>query len=265
MKAVTAYPDGLFNWVDLTTTDVEGAKAFYSALFGWEAVDTPTDMGTMYTNFMLDGKRVAGGGPMQPDMQAQGMPPVWTSYVKHDDADAVAARVASAGGTLIMPPMDVMTEGRMMMAQDPTGAVFGVWQPGNHIGAQLVNMPSTLVWNELQTNDVEAAKGFYGDVFGWTFQTDANDYVVCLTNERAQAGMMAIQESWGPVPPNWSVYFMVEDVAASAERVAELGGTIMVPPTAAGEMGKFAVAQDPQGGTFTIMQFDGPVDEPPGA
>jgi predicted enzyme related to lactoylglutathione lyase len=265
MKVVTAYPDGLFNWVDLSSTDIEGAKAFYTGLFGWEAVDQPTDMGGTYTNFMLHGRRVAGGGQMQPEMQAQGMPSVWTSYVKHDDADAVAARVKEAGGVLLMEPMDVMDQGRMLMAQDPTGAVFGVWQPAKHIGAELVNMPSTLVWNELQTNDIDAAEAFYTKVFDWTYQVDDNDYVAVSNQDRMQAGMMAIQESWGPVPPNWSTYFMVEDVEASAAKAAELGGTVMGPPMAAGEMGRFAIVQDPQGAVFTIMEFSGPVDEPPGA
>ena len=265
MHVVTAYPNGLFNWVDLSTTDVASAKAFYGGLFGWEAVDSPTDMGTLYTMFKLDGKNVAGGGPLPPDMAAQGIPPYWACYVKHDDVDAVAARAVAAGGTLLFPPMDVMQEGRMTMIQDPTGAVFGVWQPRNHIGAQLVNMPNTLVWTELQTRDSQAALAFYAAVFGWTHSVDPTGYVVFAADGRSQAGMMQMDESWGPVPPNWAAYFMVEDIDATAARTAQLGGRIIVPPTAAGEMGRFAVIQDPQGAVFTAMQFSGPVDPPPGA
>lgn len=265
MHVVTEYPNGLFNWVDLSTTDVAGAKAFYGGLFGWEASDMPTDMGTLYTMFKLDGKNVAGAGPLPPDMAAQGIPPYWTCYVKHDDVDAVAARAVAAGGTLLFPPMDVMQEGRMTMIQDPTGAVFGVWQPRNHIGAQLVNMPNALVWTELQTRDSQAALTFYAAVFGWTHSVDPSGYVVFAADGRSQAGMMQIDESWGPVPPNWTAYFMVEDIDATAMQAANLGAKIMVPPTAAGEMGRFAVIQDPQGAVFTAMQFSGPVDPPPGA
>ncbi len=264
MKVVTEYPNGVFNWVDLATTDPEAAKAFYSGLFGWETVDVPTGMGTMYTMLKIEGKNVAGLGPMDPNVQAQGVPPYWASYVKHDNADAIAANIAASGGTVMFPPMDVMEEGRMTMGTDPSGAAFGVWQPRNHVGAQIVNQPNSLVWNELQTNDVEAAKAFYSAVFGWTYEVDQNGYVACLADGRVQAGMMAIDESWGPVPPNWSIYFMVEDVAATAEKAQELGGKVLVPPSPAGEVGTFAVVQDPQGGIFNTMKFNGPVSPPPG-
>jgi len=264
MQVVTSYPDGLFSWVDLSTTDVEGARAFYSGLFGWEPVGVETDLGPIYTMMQIEGKNVAGLGPMSPDMQAQGMPPIWTSYVKHSDADAVAAKAEAAGGTVVMPAMDVMEEGRMVLIQDPGGAVFGVWQPKNHIGAQLVNRPGALVWNELQTSDVEGSKTFYKAVFGWENATDESGYVVLSNDGRMQAGMMAIDPSWGEVPPNWGVYFMVEDVEAAVAKAEELGGNVMVPPMAAGEMGRFSVLQDPQGGAFTVMQFNGPVDPPPG-
>jgi predicted enzyme related to lactoylglutathione lyase len=265
MHVVTGYPDGLFSWVDLTTNDTAGAKAFYSGLFGWETVDMPIGPDMYYTMLQIDGKNVAGLGPMQPDMQAAGMPPVWTSYVNHSDVDAIAGSVAEAGGQVMMPPMDVFDSGRMAMFVDPTGAIFGVWQPRNHIGAQLVNMPNTLVWNELQTRDADAAKAFYATVFGWTNSTDPSGYVVFANDGRMQAGMMQMDASWGEVPPNWSTYFMVEDVEATVSKVTELGGNVLVPPTAAGEMGRFAVVQDPQGGVFTVMQFSGPVDAPPGA
>ena len=264
MQVVTSYPNGLFCWVDLTTSDPEGARAFYSGLFGWDAVGVETDMGPIYTMMQIEGNNVAGVGPMPPDMQAQGVPPIWTSYVKHDDVDAIVAKAEAAGGTVVMPAMDVMEEGRMVMIQDPGGAVVGVWQPKNHIGAQLVNMPGALVWNELQTKDLEGSKTFYNAVFGWENTTDESGYIMFSNDGRIQAGMMAIDPSWGEVPPSWGAYFMVEDVDASVAKAKELGGNVMVPPTAAGEMGRFSVLQDPQGGAFTVMQFSGPVDPPPG-
>lgn len=265
MHVVTSYPDGIFCWVDVTTTDPEGAKSFYTRLFGWEADDVSTDEGYIYTMFRLDGKSVAGLGRMSPDMQAQGVPSFWSSYVKHNDVDSVAAKVTAAGGTLLVPPMDVMEEGRMMMAQDPTGAVFGVWQPRKHIGAQLVNMPNTLSWNELQTRHTEAASAFYQSVFGWTGKADENGYVVLAQDGRRQAGILPMDESWGDIPSNWAVYFMVEDIEATVEKARELGAHVHVPPTPAGEIGRFAVLQDPQGAVFTIIQLSIPADPPPGA
>lgn len=264
MKVVTRYPDGVFSWVDLGTTDTEAAKAFYSELFGWSFLDIPTDSGVVYSMAQIEGYNVAGLGPLGPDMQAQGVPPFWSSYVKHDDVDAVAERAAAAGGNVMMPPMDIMDSGRMAMIQDPTGAMFGVWQPRDHIGAQLVNMPNALVWNELQTPDAEKARAFYAAVFDWTYDVDANGYVTCKQDDRVQAGMMQMDESWGDVPPNWSLYFLVEDVESTAAKVKELGGNVIVPTTPAGELGKFSVVQDPQGGIFSIIQYAGPADPPPG-
>lgn len=266
MHEVKEYPDGVFSWVDLTTSDPEKAKVFYQGLFGWEFEDVPTDMGSMYTMCRIDGKNVAGLGPLSPEMVEQGVPPFWSSYVNHRDLDAVAARVSEAGGTVTVPPMDVMETGRMFVANDPTGAPFGVWQPKSHIGAQYVNYPNTLVWNELHTRDGEAAKKFYGAVFDWTYNQDENGYNMCVAGERVHAGMIRMDENLGPeVPANWAVYFLVEEVDAYAEKAQSLGGTVMVPPTKAGEMGRFAVLQDPQGGIFTVMEFNGPADLPPGA
>ncbi len=264
MQVVKEYPDGIFCWVDLATTDPAGAKAFYSALFDWEIEDRPIDTGGVYTMLNLGGRSVAGLGELQPEMQAQGIPSHWMSYVKHDDVNSVAERVAAAGGVLLFPPMDVMEEGRMVMAQDPTGAIFGVWQPKRHTGAELVNQPNTLVWNELQTRDTAAAQEFYKSVFGWEGQADESGYVVFAQNGRRQAGMMQITESWGDVPPNWAVYFQVEDVASTLAHAQGLGANVLVPVTPAGEMGEFAVIQDPQGAVFTIMKFNGPSDPPPG-
>lgn len=265
MQEVKRYPDGIFCWIDLATTDLVGAKEFYGSLFGWEAIDMPSDQGSVYTMFQIDGKNVAGASELTPEMQEQGVPPVWSSYVKHDDVDAIAQKIVDAGGNLMFSPMDVMEEGRMVFAQDPAGAAFGIWQPHNHIGAQLVNTPGALVWNELQTPDVETSRDFYTSVFGWSHRTDESGYVVLLQDERGHAGMMQIDESWGDVPPNWAVYIMVEDAEATAARAEELGANLLTELTTAGQMGRFVVIQDPQGAVLTAMEFNGPADPPPNA
>lgn len=264
MHVVKQYPDGVFCWTDLTTTDVQGAKAFYNGLFGWAADDMPTGTGPDYTMFRIEGHAVAGAGPMDPGMQAGGAPPVWVSYISTHDIDATAARATEAGGNVFMPPMDVMEEGRLALVQDPTGAVVGLWQPRNHIGAALVNRPNTVIWNELQTRDISSTRAFYQHVFGWTDAIDQGGYVTFKNLERMQCGAMAIDESWGEVPGNWMVYFMVDDVDAAARRVVELGGTVLNGPFQAGEVGRMLVVQDPQGAAFSLIKFDGPVDEPPG-
>lgn len=265
MQVVKGYPDGLFCWVDLATSDLEGAREFYSGLFGWEAEEIPTGEDSVYLMFRMAGNNVAGAGSLDAQMEAQGVPSHWSSYVKHDDVDGIAQKAVKAGGQVLFPPMHVMEEGRMTMIQDPSGAVFGVWEPRNHTGAQLVNRPGALTWNELQTRDLDAAKAFYHDVFGWEYKVDAQGYVACSQDDRVQAGMMAMDENWDEnAPPNWAVYFLVDDIEETARKVEELGGDIVVPPTAAGEMGEFSVIRDPQGGVFTAMEYRGAADPPPG-
>jgi predicted enzyme related to lactoylglutathione lyase len=265
MKIVKKYPDGVFSWVDLTSTDIAGAHRFYSGLFGWEVDEQPIgDSGGYYTQFRIDGHTVAGGGQMQPEMRESGAPSVWVSYVNVEDIDAAAARAAEAGGVVFMGPMDVLEQGRLALVQDPTGAVVGMWQAGRHTGAQVVNRPNAWVWNELQTHDKARAKEFYRHVFGWEDQEDESGYVAWLRDGRLHCGGMAIEESWGDVPSNWAVYFLTEDVEATAARVAELGGRVVVGPGQAGELGRFFVAQDPQGAYFSVIRYDVPVDAPPG-
>ncbi|MEM7797731.1 MAG: VOC family protein [Chloroflexota bacterium] len=265
MHVVTEYPNGLFCWVDLNAKDQGVAKAFYRGLFGWDPVDTPMPDGGSYTNFMLNGRPVAGCGQMSEEMIASGMPSAWNSMIKHDDAEAVMARVPEAGGTVLMPAMDVMDQGRFAMFQDPTGAVAGVWQPINHTGAHYVNYPNTLVWNELSTKDPDQAASFYKAVFGWERLDDGNGYNMFSVDGRAQAGMVQMDESAGEMPPVWMPYFMVEDINASTEKATALGATVIMGPIDAGDMGKFVIVQDPQGAVSTIMQFSGPADPPPGA
>jgi len=264
MQVVKQYPDGVFSWVDLGTTDIGGAKSFYGGLFGWSFLDLPTDSGTVYSMAQIDGYDVVGMGPLDPGMQEQGIPPNWIAYVNHSDVDAVASRADQAGGNVLFPPFDVMNSGRMTMIQDPTGAVFGVWQPKEHIGAQLVNIPNTLTWNELQTHDLDTARQFYAAVFGWTYEVDANGYVVCKAGDRVQAGIMKIEEEMKDIPPNWTNYFLVSDIEASVAKVTELGGDVHVPPTSSGEIGKLAVIQDPQGAFFSLIEYAGPAAPPPG-
>ena len=266
MHVVTHYPDGVFNWIDLSTTDIAGARAFYNGLFGWTANNMPVaDSGVDYTFFALDGHVVAGGGQMMPEQQAAGQPSAWTSYVKCDDVDAAVARAEAAGGTVLLPPIDIPNSGRMSILTDPSGAVFGIWSPRPFPGAALVNMDNTLAWNELQTRDLPAAREFYGQVFGWTADAMPSGYTTFAVDGRTQCGSLPIGgEMWEGVPSNWAVYIMVDDVDATAARAAELGGTVAVAPQDIGGMGRFAVIGDPQGAYFTVVKFDGPADPPPG-
>jgi len=264
MQVVKKYPNGMASWVDLSTPDPAAAKEFYSGLFGWEFTDEYHEGTLIYHNALLNGYRVAGMGQQDEGMVTAGMPPMWTTYFNHDDVAGIADKATRAGGQVMFPPMQVMEEGHMTMIVDPTGAVFGVWQPLGHIGAQLVNIPNTLVWNELQTNAIGASRDFYAEVLGWEYDVNASGYVSCKVDGRAQAGMVAIEESWGDVPPNWGLYFLVENAASTVARAEELGGTILMPITEADGVGRFAIIRDPQGAIFSAIEYDSPPPPPPG-
>jgi len=173
MPERSSYAHGIPSWVDLSSPDPEASAAFYGALLGWEHVppESPEATGG-YGMFTLRGKLVAGVGPLMSEDQ----PIVWSTYVAVDDADDVVAKARDAGGQVFIAPMDVLDAGRMAFLVDPTGGFIGLWQAGRHHGAELVNEPGALVWNELRTRDVEAAAAFYGEVLGWTTQPWADDY-----------------------------------------------------------------------------------------
>jgi uncharacterized protein len=161
MSERTSYAPGTPCWVDLATPDIEAAAGFYGELLGWDVPEQPNsaEMGG-YRRALKKGKDVAG---MMPLMQ-EGQPPAWNTYVAVEDADATAKAIAEAGGTVVAEPMDVMDLGRMAVFTDPTGAVFGIWQPGTFPGAGRVNEDGAVGWNELETCDPAAAKDFYGSV-----------------------------------------------------------------------------------------------------
>lgn len=160
------WPDGTPAWVDLMVADRHRARDFYGPLFGWEFDEGGPETG-YYTMAHKNGQPVAGiGEPMEGQ---PGMPPAWTTYIAVDDVDASASKVKDAGGQLFLEPMDVMDFGRMAIAADPTGAVFGMWQSGSHTGANLVNEPDGLTWNEVLTRDYCVAQDFYAKVFGYRY------------------------------------------------------------------------------------------------
>ena len=255
MSEATSHAPGIPSWVDLGSPDAEGSKRFYSSLFGWEANTIPDAGG--YTVMTLRGKNVAGISPPPPGAPG---PPGWMTYIATADADATAGKVKSAGGTVLMEPMEVMTAGRMAVFTDPSGAVFSTWQAGDHTGSELVNEPGTVCWNELQTRDPDGAKRFYGAVFGWGAHTHEGPiaYTEWQQDGRSMAGMMPMgADIPAQVPPHWVVYFGAADCDASTARAAELGGTVVVPPMDIQDGLRFSVVADPQGAVFGVLRTAG--------
>lgn len=254
MSERNEYEPGTPSWVDLATTDAEAARKFYGELMGWSFEVGGPETGN-YAMAKLRDLNVAGQMQLSPEMQAQGVPPNWTMYVSVSDADRVAEQITAAGGQVVMEPMDVMDFGRMAIASDPTGAVFGLWQPGSHIGAQLVNEPGAVIWNHLMTPDPAAAGAFY-EALGWSLEPtemEGRTQTMFKVGDRTVCGMSAPGELAPGTPPHWLTFFAGADTDAVTQQAGELGGTVMMPPTDA-PFGRFAVLQDPQGAAFAVVQ-----------
>jgi predicted enzyme related to lactoylglutathione lyase len=247
----TEYAPGTPNWVDLQTSDPRAAKTFYTGLFGWEYDDQPMPGGgDPYSMATMRGRHVAAIAPLPPQ---QGVPPHWNTYVATPDVDGLVTRVPNAGGTVVMPPMDVMDAGRMAVIQDPTGGVIALWQAKNNIGAETVNDPNTFSWSELHTPDVAKAADFYAKVFGWEpAKFEEMDYTVF--NNQGQGIGGATKPQMEGVPPNWLVYFAVDDTDATVAKAKQQGGTVLSEPMDIPDVGRFAVLADPQGAVFAIIK-----------
>lgn len=257
MSERTSYTPGTPCWVELSgTPDVEASEAFYKDLLGWEMPELPNsaELGG-YRRAKFNGHDVAGVSPRMED----GQPTVWATYISVEDAAATLAKIGDAGGQTIVQPMDVSGLGTMAVFTDPTGAVFGIWQPGTFAGAEVVNEYGSWGWNELSTRDTAAAKEFYGAVFGWGYEDEeserAGTYTVWKAGDAMAGGMIDMNaiEMPAEVPPNWLVYFMVEDTDAAIEKVKAGGGNVMFGPLDI-PVGRFAVATDQFGAAFALMQ-----------
>jgi uncharacterized protein len=256
MSERTSYAPGIPCWVDLGTPDIDASIAFYSGLLGWEVpASENVEQTGGYRRATKDGVDVAG---MMPLME-EGQPPAWTTYVSVADAAATAAAVKDAGGKVLAEPMDVMGLGTMAIFADPTGAVFGIWQPGTFIGAGRVNEPGALSWNELNTRDPDASKAFYTAVFGSGTEDHefpgVGSYTTWKVGEESVGGMLDMRGRVpDEVPPHWLAYFVVENTDAALETVKSSGGGVAFGPVDI-PAGRFAVVHDPHGAMFAVIQM----------
>jgi hypothetical protein len=273
------YIPGVPCWIDTSQPDPDAAVKFYEGLFGWELEDVmpPDSPGGKYYIGRIRGSDAAAIGSI-----AEGAPPMatWNTYIWVESADETATKVKDAGGKVLAEPFDVMDAGRMACFADPEGAVFFVWQANQHKGARIVNEHGSLNFNNLGTRDLEAAKAFYGAVFGWeTLSLDGGFQAWTLPGygeylERDNPGLRKGMEEMGvttafadvvaainpitaeqgDVPAHWSVTFAVDDADASAATAGELGGTVIAGPFDAPWV-RMAVITDPQGAMFVASQF----------
>jgi predicted enzyme related to lactoylglutathione lyase len=264
-----SYEPGTFSWIELATTDPADARRFYGELFSWQGQDNEIPGGGgIYTMARLDGDDVAGITAQPEQQRAAGIPPNWFSYVTVASADDAAARAEELGGTVHAGPFDVGESGRMAVIADPTGAMFGIWEARESIGATRVNDAGCLTANELSTTDVPAATRFYEALFGWRIEevdTQGGPRYWMIGHDGAAQGRngglreLSAEQLEHGASPHWMPYFTVESAEDASNTASEAGGNVIVPPFLIPTGAKLAVLTDPQGAYFAI--FEGEVDD----
>ena len=243
----TPWPAGTPCWIDYGASEIDAAKDFYGRLFGWEFEGGDPEYGG-YLNATRNGEPAAGLGPLM----NPGDSPGWTTYFATDDAAATVARIREAGGTVVVEPMEVGPMGTMVIALDPQGNGFGLWQAGTHTGVEIHNEPGSLAWNDAAVDDPAAAREFYTAVFGFRFDEleGMGGYATFATGERALGGLGGVVPG---APKGWSTCFSVASTDDAVAAVEAAGGKVTMAPEDT-EFGRFAVVADPWGAGVSVMQ-----------
>ncbi len=259
---IESYKQGSPCWTDLSTTDQEGAKEFYSKIFGWEYQDIPMGGDQVYSMAHVDGSTAAAIYTQVEQEAEADVPPHWNVYFAVDDIHATASKLHDLGGTVVADEFDEDESGMVMVAQDPSGAFISFWQDKENIGAEVRDEHGALTWVELLTSDQEGAGKFYTELFGIDLDKETmptpegGDYHMLTVDGIPAAGIMVSPPHLVEmgVPPHWEVYFRVDDADAAVEAAKSMGAQIMFGPEVLPMVGTFAVIQDPQGAVFGIQQ-----------
>ncbi|GFH68114.1 MULTISPECIES: VOC family protein [Streptomyces] len=238
-------------WVSLMVDDLAATQEFYARLFGWEFQPGPRQLGP-YTRASLDGRVVAGLGRRP---EGRTLPVAWTPYLATDDVDETAGTVRHCGGTVAVGPLDAEDAGRLAVAADPSGAVFGIWQGREHRGAAVEGVAGSVLWHELETPETTGVLPFYQAVFGYDVDpAPVGDSATLLLEKRPVASVEGVGPALGEGgAPRWRTHFAVDDPDETVNRVIELGGRVQRPPRE-GTYGRTATVADPAGAVFTVAR-----------
>jgi uncharacterized protein len=252
MQRRTHYEPGSFCWVGLAAADPIAAAGFYADLFGWTGEEVAAGSAATFTVQRREGEDVAILYRQTEAARAAAAPPHWNSFVSVEDAEATAARAGELGGAAAFrEPFDVSDAGRVAAIRDPSGAILSLWEPRGRIGATVVDQVGAACWNELATPDVEWAKSFFGELFGWTYDVGDRGYTTIRNLGRRNGRIRAIGDQ--DVAPSWLPYFRVESTAAAASRAERLGGQVVAQAIRA-PSGRTAVIADREGARFAVIE-----------
>ncbi|MER5847202.1 VOC family protein [Streptomyces sp. NPDC002012] len=252
---MAVHPEGTPCWADAMFPDLDRAKTFYGDVLGWTFGESSSEFGD-YTQAYADGKAVAAVVPPMPGQEGQS---AWCLYLASPDAAATAAKIRENGGETLMDPMEVGGFGTMLLARDPSGVVFGVWQAGSHEGFESQGVPGAFCWAEVFTREPEKSDAFFSAVFPYSMvkmEDDAVDFRMFNLGDRTVMGRMKMGDEFPPeVPPHMNVYFTVADCDAAVAKATERGAILRFGPMTM-PFGRFAALTDPQGAAFSVIDVN---------
>jgi predicted enzyme related to lactoylglutathione lyase len=257
MAHLEKHQPGDFCWIELATTEQPAAKKFYCELFGWGIHEFPMAPNGFFT-FKLDGRDVAAAYTLPVEQQSHGVSAHWNVYIAVESADTAAGRAAELGAKVLAAPFDVFDVGRAAVLQDPTGAVFSVWQAKRQSGFGIKGVPGAFCVADLSTPDQAAASRFYQQLFGWRVgkedENPAHNYCHLFNHDEFIGGILPPAFRDPGAPPYWQIYLQVSDCDATAAKAKNLGAPLYMPPMQIEDVGRMAVLADPQGAAFAIFE-----------
>jgi uncharacterized protein len=244
---------GRFDWYDLMTTDVAGAKAFYTKTLGWKMA--PWDQGD-YEMWSAGDMAIGGVMALPPELKKLGVPPHWMAYIETDDVDATAKKAQQLGGKIANPPADIPKVGRFAVLTDPQGVSFAVFKPLEGV-PDMPHKAGFFSWHELHTTDNEAAWKFYAELFGWKHTRSMDmgpggTYRMFGLDSQNSMGGMSNMAKVQNTPPYWLYYVSVDNLDTTVADIQKNGGKILNGPMEVPGGDRIAMCMDPQGGMFAV-------------
>ena len=243
-------------WHELITKDLVSTQAFYGGLFGWTFSAPKTLKVSTYVTASLEGEAVAGFLRLADSAGVNNSQ--WLSYFQVPSAEGAVTAAASAGGRVLVKPVELQGRGRGALLLDTEGAPFAVLEPSRAAPWQGRAPVNGWLWNELFSNDPARASTFYGKVFGFELAkrlVDGRELEGFLRGGAPVAGLQRIPAD-GP-HPNWLPTIRVTDVDQVAAQVAGLGGRLIMPPRSDVRNGNVAIIADPSGAAFAVQEWAG--------
>lgn len=254
MPHIDKHAPGAFAWIELSTTDQNAAKTFYTSLLGWSFEDSPMGPDEVYTMFQLEGRNAGAAYTQRPDEAAMGIPPHWNLYFSVASADMSSARAAELGGQVFAGPFDVADHGRMAVIGDPTGGAFCVWEAKTNHGLGVIGQPGAFCWADFSTPDQAKAAEFYSGLFGYKLPPGDGGYLHLQNGEEFIGGIQPATHRQPGMPTFWLIYLQVESCAASTAKARELGAGIFEDCMVIPKTGTMTILADPQGAVFAMFE-----------